>query len=89
MKDSVESRDVNSRQPAVQRPEARQSVQNSWDWQTGKKVLADLGEVRRQYDRVDELSVSYDGEIIAAPVQTDGTFTVWTNRGAWPDPVDS
>jgi hypothetical protein len=58
----------------------------NWDWQEGKKVLADLARIRSSYSRVDELAVSPDGEKIASPVKTkDDDFTVCVNGEPWED----
>ena len=42
---------------------------NNWDWQEGKKLVADLSQIYSRYSRVDELIPSPDGEMIAAPVK--------------------
>jgi hypothetical protein len=58
----------------------------SWDWQVGKRVLADLAQIRSSYSRVDELIASADGEKLAASVKTgDDEFTACVNGEAWPE----
>ena len=62
------------------------TASESWDWQAGKKVLADLAQIRSAYPRVDEFVVSPDGEKIVAPVKTeDEAFTIAVNGEAWPE----
>ncbi len=61
-------------------------VSEGWDWQPGKKVIADLAQIRSSYPRVDEFVVSPDGERIVAPVKgEDGAFTLSVNGEAWPE----
>ena len=58
----------------------------SWDWQEGKKVLADLAQIRGAFSRVDELVPSPDGQKLAATVKTeDGEATACMNGEAWPE----
>ena len=56
------------------------NASESWDWQAGRKVLADLAQIRSAYPRVDEFVVSPDGERIVAPVKKDEeAFTIAVN----------
>jgi hypothetical protein len=49
---------------------------DSWDWEPGKKVVADLSEIASRFAAVHEAAVSLDGERIAMPVKLeDGSFT--------------
>ena len=60
------------------------TASESWDWQAGKKVLADLAQIRSSYPRVDEFVVSPDGERIVAPVKTGRrAFTIAVNGEPW------
>ena len=38
------------------------TASESWDWQVGKKVLADVAQIRGSYPSVDEFIASPDGE---------------------------
>ena len=62
------------------------TASESWDWQAGKKVLADLAQIRSSYPRVDEFVVSPNGESIVAPVRKeDESFTIAVNGEEWPE----
>jgi len=55
----------------------------SWDWETGEKAVADIGEIRSRYEEVRELAVSDDGEKIAATVKGDEGITPCVNGELW------
>ena len=56
----------------------------SWSWDEGRHPIADLGELRSQYQEVHELAVSGDGSRIAAPVlKAPDVLGVWTNGDLW------
>ncbi len=56
----------------------------TWSWDTGKKLVSNLGAVRDQFADVHEWAVSADGERIAAPVLTaPDVFRVWVNGALW------
>ncbi|MEJ2722311.1 MAG: WD40 repeat domain-containing protein, partial [bacterium] len=58
----------------------------SWDWQTGKKIIADLTRIRGDIPIIDELAVSPDGEQIAALGKTStGEFAVCVNDEVKPE----
>lgn len=61
----------------------------NWDWEPGKKDIADLDKIRGQFGRVDEFTVSPDGDKIAAVGRLeDDTFTANVNGENWSDPVE-
>ncbi len=49
---------------------------DAWDWQVGKKVLADLAQIRSSYSRVDEFVVSPDGQQIATSAWGDSRIQI-------------
>ncbi|MBF0378360.1 MAG: WD40 repeat domain-containing protein [Desulfamplus sp.] len=50
---------------------------DKWDWDIGKKEVADLGKWRDKFQYIEELRVSHDGEKVAAIVKNeDMEFTV-------------
>ena len=56
-----------------------------WDWNNGKKVVADVAEIRQQYPDIQEFAVSLDGEKIAATVMSgEDEFTALVNGELWP-----
>jgi hypothetical protein len=55
----------------------------SWDWETGEKAVADIGEIRSRYEEAREFAVSDDGEKIAAIVKGDEGVTPWVNGELW------
>ena len=59
--------------------------QQSWDWDPGNRVVADVSELRTQYEDVHEFAVSADGEKIAVPVvkERPDTLGVWVNGELW------
>ncbi|MBF0226258.1 MAG: PD40 domain-containing protein [Desulfobacterales bacterium] len=57
---------------------------NNWDWEIGKKFIADIGELKNIYDYVEEPYISPDGEKIAAVVKKDeAEFTACVNGEIW------
>ena len=59
---------------------------DSWDWQPGQKVVADLSRLGSSYAGVHEYTASPDGQTLAALVKTeDDKFAVWVNGQEWPD----
>lgn len=58
-------------------------MQEKGSWETGKLIITDLGEWQR-HGRVLELSVSPDGQKVAAPILTEGgTMLVCENGVPW------
>ena len=57
----------------------------TWDWQVGKKVVADLASWREVLSGIEELAASPDGEKIAALGKAgDGEFAVGVNGQVLP-----
>lgn len=57
---------------------------SQWDWNVGKKVIADLSHWYNAFEWIEEPYVSPDGEKIAAIVKTgEMTFSVCENGVAW------
>ena len=62
---------------------------SQWDWNAGKKVIADLNQWRNTFEWVEEPYVSPDGETVAAIVKIDEmTFSVCENGVPWENPFD-
>jgi hypothetical protein len=56
----------------------------SWDWDNGKKLVADISEWEKKYIDIRELTPSEDGEAIAAIVQPEKRkFTIQVNNDFW------
>lgn len=59
-------------------------MSNGWDWEVGRRELADLADIRERFEGVHEPVVSEDGETVAIPVKVeDEVFTVCVNGKAW------
>ena len=43
----------------------------NWDWEFGKKVIANIDEIKKQFPTIEEFAVSPDGENIAAAAKRD------------------
>lgn len=57
----------------------------TWDWQPGKRKLADIAAIRREFQSVHEFVASPDGERIAAPVvPSEGACCAVVNGTLWP-----
>ena len=55
-----------------------------WNWETGSRQIADFKQWQNQFNWVEELCVSPNGEKLAAIVnQTEGEFNVCVNGDAW------
>jgi hypothetical protein len=64
-------------------------ISNSWDWNTGKREIAQFGGWPASFDWVEEPYVSPDGEKIAAVVKTgEMEFSVCVNGSAWENTFD-
>ncbi|MBW2195302.1 MAG: WD40 repeat domain-containing protein, partial [Deltaproteobacteria bacterium] len=62
---------------------------NSWDWDTGEKVLADTSSWKDKFEWVEEFQASPDGEKVTAIVKTgEGEFNVCVNGQTWENPFD-
>lgn len=60
-----------------------------WDWQAGKKIIADLGDWKQRFGDLWELCAGPDGETAAAIVASgDGTFSICENGELWDTPYD-
>ena len=58
----------------------------SWDWQVGKKAIADLQRVRGELSTLEELAVSPDGQKIAVLGKTAvGSFAISVNGEVLPE----
>jgi len=55
----------------------------TWDWNTGERTIADIGELRSKYQEVRELTVSNDGEKVAVTVKGEDGITPCTNGEPW------
>ncbi len=56
----------------------------TWDWNTGKKCLADVSAWKNKFSVVQELRVSHDGEKVAALVEINpGKVTPCINGNTW------
>ena len=56
----------------------------SFDWEAGKKEVADLSKIRERFSAVHEFNASPDGERIAVPVIVEGgTAAVCVNGDLW------
>ncbi|MDP3286282.1 MAG: WD40 repeat domain-containing protein, partial [Desulfobacterales bacterium] len=63
---------------------------NNWDWNTGRRMIADIGEWKTRYQWVEEPYVSPEGEKIAAVVKPpeDEVFTICENGTLWESTFD-
>ena len=58
----------------------------NWDWEVGKKDLADISKAKEEYRSVHEYVASPDGERVAVPVVLeDETFSACVNGQQWSD----
>ena len=64
-------------------------ISNSWDWNAGKREIAQFGSWPTSFDWVEEPYASPDGEKIAAVVKTgEMEFSVCVNGTAWENTFD-
>lgn len=64
-------------------------TKSNWDWNPGKKVVADIGEWRKKFEWVEELYANPDGEKVAAVVKTgEMEFSVCENGDPWENVFD-
>ncbi len=64
-------------------------MSTDWNWNTGKKVIAEFGKWEASFDWVEEPYVSPDGAKIAAVVKTgEMEFSVCVNGTAWENRFD-
>ena len=67
---------------------------SNWDWEVGRRQVADLNGWRNAFEGVEEPQASPDGEKLAAVVQTDeAEFSVCEEKGTgqpetWEGPFD-
>lgn len=62
---------------------------NSWNWEIGKKVVADIGEVKRKFEYMEEPYASPDGEKVAAIIKNEeAEFGVCVNENLWENTFD-
>jgi hypothetical protein len=62
---------------------------STWDWETGKKLIAETGKWKDSFDWVEEPYASPDGERIAAVVKTgEMEYTVCENHTPWEQTFD-
>lgn len=62
---------------------------SQWDWDVGKRVIADVNQWRNAFNRVEEPYVSPDGETIAAIVEIEEmVFSVCENGVPWENQFD-
>ncbi|MBW1806803.1 MAG: WD40 repeat domain-containing protein [Deltaproteobacteria bacterium] len=65
------------------------SGQKDWNWEAGKKEVANLALLKDQFFAVHEFAVSPDGEKIAVPVQkAEETCNVWVNDKLWEEEME-
>ena len=61
----------------------------NWDWQPGRRTIADLAAWRETYDYMEEVAFSPDGESAATIVKTpDAEFAVCQNGQLWENVFD-
>jgi hypothetical protein len=64
-------------------------MSNDWNWNTGKRIIAEFGKWETAFDWVEEPYVSPDGEKIAAVVKTgEMEFSVCVNGQPWETTFD-
>ena len=62
---------------------------NNWDWEGGKKIIADLGEWKGKFEYMEEPHASPNGERIAAIIKTEeGEFCICENGSIWENTFD-
>ncbi len=62
---------------------------NNWDWEPGRRPVADLGAWKERFEQVHEPAVSPDGERIAAPVKTgEMEYGLCQNGELWENTFD-
>ncbi|SPF44059.1 WD40-like beta Propeller containing protein (fragment) [Syntrophobacter sp. SbD1] len=65
------------------------NLSGNWDWQTGKRIIAEFDSWKEKFPQVDEPYASPDGEIIAAAVRTeDDSMNVCANGEIWENGFD-
>jgi len=61
------------------------SSKTKWNWETGKQDLCNLTNLRQQYQDIQEILPSADGEQLAVQaVKEDGEQTACLNGSPWP-----
>ena len=61
----------------------------NWDWECQKKLVADTGKWKSQFEDVWEPYISPDGEKIASIVKVgEGEFNMAVNGGTWEEPFE-
>ena len=62
---------------------------DTWDWNSGRRLVTDLGKWRDLFKWIEEFYVSPDGEIIASVVKTgEAEFGVCENGETWGNSFD-
>jgi oligoribonuclease NrnB/cAMP/cGMP phosphodiesterase (DHH superfamily) len=62
---------------------------DAWDWEVDKRMIADLGQWKEQFEYIEEPYVSPDGEKIAAVVKPgEMEFSVCENGTVWENTFD-
>ncbi|MFC1816714.1 electron transfer complex subunit TmcD, partial [Thermodesulfobacteriota bacterium] len=62
---------------------------NNWDWEIGKRVVADIGDWKSRFEYMEEPYTSPDGEKIAAIVKNEeAEFCVCENGTTWENAFD-
>ena len=61
----------------------------NWDWEVGKRIVADIGEWKGRFEYMEEPYVSPNGEKIAAIIKTEeAEFSVCENGALWENTFD-
>ena len=64
-------------------------TKSDWDWEPGRKEIADIGQWQGRFNWVEEPAASPDGEKIAAVVNlAEGEFNVCLNGDLWETTFD-
>ena len=64
-------------------------AKNDWDWESGSRVITDIGPWQEQFNWVEEPIVSPNGEKLATIVNlAEGQFTVCVNGDTWESVFD-
>ncbi len=59
-------------------------MNNDWDWEPGRREIADLTDIRSRHEEAHEPVFSDDGEQVAIPVKIEeDVYTVCVNGSAW------
>ena len=62
---------------------------STWDWDIGKRLVADTNEWKSRFAYIEEPYVSPDGEKLAAIIRTEASeFSVCENGAVWENSFD-